>query len=140
MRNLLLIGLDPEGIDYSAPGVPAGMTAEKLFAAVADVQKQFAAQGDHLDNCKIKLDCSAEAPVTAQLAHATYDCILIGGGIREPENLEMFERIINSIHRHAPSTPIGFVNLPKDAPKTVARVLSQDYERAGLLSPSSSLT
>ncbi len=53
MKNLLLIGLDPEVIDYSAPGVPAGMTAEKLFATIADVQKQFADQGDHLDNCKM---------------------------------------------------------------------------------------
>ncbi len=31
MNKILLIGLDPEGIDFSAPGVPPGMTAEKLL-------------------------------------------------------------------------------------------------------------
>ena len=44
------------------------MTAEKLSAAAADTQRQFSAQGDRLDNCIIKLDGSAEAPVTVQLA------------------------------------------------------------------------
>ncbi len=107
MKKFLLIGLDPESIDYSTPGVPAGRTAEKLLATIADVQKHFADQGDHLDNCKIKPDGSAEAPVTAQLGQATYNCILIGGGIQEPQNMQMFERIINSILRHASGTPIG---------------------------------
>lgn len=126
MKKFLLIGLNPESIDFSAPGVPAGMTAEKLLATITDVQKHFADQGEHLDNCKVKPDGSAEATVTAQLAHATYNCILIGGGIQQPQNMEMFERIINSILRHAPGIPIGLVNLPKDAPETVARVLSND--------------
>lgn len=126
MNKILLIGLDPESIDFSAPGVPAGMNAEKLLATIADVQKQFADQGDHLDNCKVKPDGSAEATVTAQLARETYNCILIGGGIQDPKNMGMFERIINSILRHAPGIPVGFVALPKDAPQDVARVLSND--------------
>ncbi len=129
MKNLLLIGLDPGSIDYSAPNVPAGTTAETLVADLADVQKQFADQGNHLDLCSAKLDGSAEAPVTAQLAHATYDCILIGGGIREPENLELFESIVNSIHRHAPGAAIGFVDHPQNGPEAAARVMSQDYKR-----------
>src|SRR5450432_933655 len=109
MKSFLLIGLDPYGIDFTAPGVPAGMTAEKLSAAVADAQKQFSAQGDLLDNCIIKIDGSAEAPVTAQLASATYDAVLIGGGLRQPDtNIELLERIIDSIQAHAPGTPIGF--------------------------------
>jgi len=123
MKKFLLIGLDPESIDYSAPGVPAGMTAEKLLGTIKDAQKHFADQGDHLDNCKVKPDGSAEATVTAQLARATYNCILIGGGIQDPKNMEMFERILNSILRHASGIPIGLVDLPKDAPETVARVL-----------------
>ena len=126
MKNFLLIGLDPKAIDYSAPSVPAGTTAETLSKTVADVQKQFAAQGDHMDLCTVRLDGSAEAPVTAQLAHAAYDCIMIGGGIREPENVELFERIVNSIHRHAPGSVIGFVDEPQNAPQAAARVLSQD--------------
>lgn len=126
MNKILLIGLDPDSIDFSAPSVPPGMNAEKLLAIITDVQKRFADQGDHLDNCKVKTDGSAEATVTAQLAHTTYNCILIGGGVQDPENIEVLERVVNSIHRYAPGAVIGFVNHPEDAPEGAARVLSND--------------
>jgi SnoaL-like polyketide cyclase len=126
MKSFLLIGLDPYGIDYTAPNVPKGMTAEKLSAAVADAQKQFSAQGDRLDNCIIKMDGSAEAPVTAQLARSTYDAVLIGGGLRQPDaNMELLERIVDSIHVHAPGAPIGFVALPDGSVDAAARALSR---------------
>ncbi len=134
MKTFLLIGLDPSAIDFSAVTDPTLNTAEKLMASVADSQKQFADQDDHLDNCKIQVDGSA-APVIAQLARTTYDCVLIGGGILAPANLETFERIINSIHRYAPNAIIGFVKLPKDALTTAIRVMSKSFERAALLSP-----
>lgn len=126
MKKFLLIGLDPEAIDYSAPNVPPGGSAEKLFTDIAEAQKQLADRGNRLDSCKVQLDASsAEASVTAHLVHSTYECILIGGGIRETnENVEMLERIINSIRQHAPSTPIGFVSLPHDSSKVIDRVMS----------------
>jgi len=37
MKKFLLIGLDPESIDFSAPGVQAGMTAEKLLGVVSHI-------------------------------------------------------------------------------------------------------
>lgn len=127
MKTFLLIGLDPEGIDFSAPGVPEGMTAEKLSAAVIAAQAQFSARGDRLDNCIIKLDGSAEAPVTAQLSGADYEVVLIGGGIRQPDaNIELLERIIHSVRTHAPGTPIGFVALPYGSVEAAARALSRD--------------
>lgn len=138
MSSFLLIGLVSEAADGSAPSVPADKAAEAFSAILTDVQKQFADQGDSLDLCKLPLHGSTEAPVTTQLAHLTYDCILLGGGFREPEHLALFERVINSVHRCAPGAAIGLVNLPQDAPEAARRVLSQDYARAGLLSPSDS--
>ncbi len=141
MNSFLLIGLAPapEAGDDFAPNAPAGRAADPFSALLMGVQKQFTDQGDHLDLCKLPLDGSTEVPVTTQLAHATYDCILLGGGFREPEHLALFERVLNTVHRHAPGAAIGLVNLPQDAPEAALRVLSQDYERAGLLSPSASL-
>jgi hypothetical protein len=131
MKSFLLIDLDPYGIDYTAPNVPKGMTAEKLSAAVADAQKQFSAQGDRLDNCIIKLDGTAEAPVTVQLASATYDAVLIGGGLRQPDtNIELLERIVDSIQVHAPGAPIGFVALPDDSLNAATRALSRRDEQS----------
>jgi len=131
MNSFLLVG-------FASEDATMGGAADPFSAILTGVQKQFAEQGDHLDLCKLPLHGSTEAPVTAQLARATYDCILLGGGLREPEYLELLERIINSVHRHAPGAAIGFVNLPQDAPEAAIRVLSQDYGRAGLLSPSAS--
>lgn len=139
MNSFFLIGLAPEPVDDSAPNAPMDKAAEAFSAILANVQKQFADRGDRINFCQLQLDGSAEATVAAQLADATYDCILLGGGLREPEYLELLERIINSVHRHAPCAAIGFVSLPQDSLEAAARVLSEDYKRAGLLSPSASL-
>lgn len=129
MKTFLLIGLDPQTL--------AGATAKMLAATIADMQRQFAARGNRLDLCVVKPGGSAEAPVTAQLARATYDCVLIGGGIREPDDhLELLERIVNAIHHQAPGAAIGFVLEPDGCLKAADRVLSPAYERAGLLAAS----
>ncbi len=127
MKKILLIGLDPDVIDYTAPHVPKGASAAMLVAELTEAQQQMTDQGDQLDICNIQLDGSMEEPVTAQFTHSTYDCILIGSGIRKPdEDIEMFERIIHSIRHYAPNTPLGFVPTPLDSVKAVARVMLQD--------------
>ena len=35
MTRILLLGLDPETVDYSEPALPRGMTAEKVRAGIA---------------------------------------------------------------------------------------------------------
>ena len=45
MSRILLLGLDPESVDYSDPALPPGMTAEKVHAAVAVALKQFTDRG-----------------------------------------------------------------------------------------------
>ena len=42
MSRVLLLGLDPETVDYSDPALPPGMTAEKVHAGIAVAMKQFA--------------------------------------------------------------------------------------------------
>ncbi len=97
---------------------------------------KFAEQGDRADLCAIKLDESAGARVSEQLARAKYDCILIGGGLRPDESIGVLERIINAVHQHAPDAAIGFLKLPRDAIAAAARMLSRYFGNAGLLSPS----
>ena len=41
MTRILLVGLDPETVDYSDPALPPGMTAEKVRAGIAVALKQF---------------------------------------------------------------------------------------------------
>ena len=45
MTRVLLLGLDPETVDFSDPALPPGMTAEKVHAGIAVAMKQFAERG-----------------------------------------------------------------------------------------------
>ncbi len=138
MKTFLIVGIDPDAIDYSAPNIPPGMTAEKLSAEIEQTRQQFSDQGDRADVCGLKSDGSAEAQITGQFARSNYDCIMVGGGIRQPDqSIELFEKIINAIHQHAPKAAIAFLKMPKDGIAAAGRVLSADFKRAGLLNPSS---
>ncbi|MDC0713143.1 hypothetical protein POL68_32075 [Stigmatella sp. ncwal1] len=51
-----------------------------------------------------------------------YDCIVIGGGVRKPDpNLALFERVINTVHKHASGAAITFNPRPNDSVEAVAR-------------------
>jgi len=41
MTRILLLGLDPEAVDYSDPALPPGMTVGKVRAGIAVALKQF---------------------------------------------------------------------------------------------------
>ena len=137
MKTFLIIGIDPDSTDFSGPNTPPGMTAEKLSAEVEEARRQFADQGDRADLCAVKLDTTAAARVSEQLSGSRYDCIMIGGGLRQDESIEVLERIINAVHQHAPTAAIAFLKMPKDGIAAAAPVLSRDFAQAGLLSPSS---
>lgn len=140
MRTFLIIGIDPESIDFTIGKTPSGMTAEKLAAEVEASRQDFANQGDRADLCKVRLAENAAALVSEQLARSKYDCILIGGGFRPDSSVPVLEHIINAVHQHARDAAISFLSLPRDALSGAARVLSRDFKDAGLLSASSPVT
>jgi len=112
------------------------MTAAKLSAEIEETRRQFSDRGDVADACGLKFDGSAEVQITEKLSRSHHHCIMIGGGIRQPDgSIELFEKIINAIHEHAPKAAIAFLKMPKDGIAAAARVLSGDFEHAGLLSP-----
>jgi hypothetical protein len=56
MSRILLLGLDPETVDYSDPALPPGMTAEKVHAGIAVALKQFSDRGWQSDVGYIRPD------------------------------------------------------------------------------------
>jgi hypothetical protein len=121
-RNILIIGIDPDAIDYTQPGLPPGVSAEYLKAGLRAAKEGFQRQGDTFDMCNILLDGTAEASITKMLKNRSYDCIVIGGGIRQ-SNLILLESVVNLVHRIAPQSAIAFNNQPQDTVEAVARVL-----------------
>src|SRR3954471_8915004 len=103
MARVLLLGLDPETVDYSDPALPRGMTAEKVHAGIAVAMKQFAERGWEADVCLISTDETAGPAVECQLAPKSCDCVVIGGGVRLPlSGLQLFEVVINAVRKAAP--------------------------------------
>jgi hypothetical protein len=125
MARVLLLGYDPETVDFSDPALPPGMTVEKVRAGIAVALKQFAERGWEGDVGFIRPDETAGPTVERQLALKSYDCVVIGAGVRlPPRGLTLFEVVINAIHKAAPGAAIAFNTRPDDSADAAARWLA----------------
>jgi hypothetical protein len=120
----LLVGYDPDTVDYSDPALPRGMSAEKIRNGIVlalDLMKQ---RGWESDACLIRPDETVGMTVERHLASAVYDCVVIGAGVRlPPKGLALFEVVINVVHRAAPGAAIAFNTLPEDSADAAERWL-----------------
>jgi hypothetical protein len=122
MTRILLLGLDPETVDYSDPALPPGMTAEKVRAGVAVAVNQFTERGWESDVGYIRPDETAGPAVERLVRSTNYDCVVIGGGVRlPPRNLALFEVVINAVRKAAPGAAIAFNTRPDDSADAAAR-------------------
>src|SRR5260370_17558715 len=122
MMTVLMLGYDPETVDFSDPALPPGMTAEKVHAGIAVAMKQFAERGWESDVGFIRPDETAGPTVERQLSSTRYDCVVIGAGVRlPPRHLALFEVVINAIRNAAPGAAIAFINRPDYNPDSPPR-------------------
>ena len=120
--RVLLVGLDPDIVDYTQSPVP-GLTAAKVRAAVEADSAKLEALGYGVKVLYVDDGKSAETMLTDELATSRYDCIMIGAGLRivAPYFL-LFEKLMNVVHRHAPaSTKLCFNSNPTDTAEAVKR-------------------
>mgnify|MGYP001567969805 CR=1 FL=1 len=124
MKKVLTIGIDPKLIDFSSPEFAAfpGLTAEKVEAGVKGSINKLSELGYEAQSCWVDFGATATATLEGQLRKGPFDCILIGAGIRIPgRNFLMFEKMINTIHEHAPQAKICFNTNPQDTIDAVQR-------------------
>jgi len=125
MTRVLLVGYDPETVDFSDPALPPDTTAEQIHAGIAVALKQFAERGWQADLALIRPDETAVPTVERQLGATSYDCVVIGAGLRlPPRSLTLFEAVINAVHKAAPGAAIAFNSLPGDSADAAARWLA----------------
>ena len=125
MSRILLLGLDPETVDYSDPALPPGMSAEKVRAGIAVALKQFAERGWESEVCFIRPDETAGPTVKQQLGSRRFECVVVGAGVRlPPRGLALFEAVINAVHKAAPDAAIAFNTRPDDSADAAARGLA----------------
>jgi hypothetical protein len=114
--RVLVIGLDPVRIP--------GWDPAPVVAAIARGRARFEELGIEADMCLVAPDEDPLAVIGAALTAHDYACVVIGGGIRKHEPLlELFEQVVNLVHRHAPGAAIAFNSTPDDPADAALRWL-----------------
>jgi hypothetical protein len=127
MTRVLFVGLEPETVDFSDPALPPGLSAEKIHAGIAVAMRRMAERGWLAELCLVRPDETAGPTLERRLAAATYDCVVIGGGVRlPPKNLPLFEILVNAVRKAAPDASIAFNTRPEDTADAAARWLKAD--------------
>lgn len=115
--RVLVIGLDP----YRVPGPWDPRPAvEGIEAGLA----KFAEHGVGVATCLFGLDGSddVDAVVEEALRSGRWECVTIGGGLRHSDDeVELLERVVNLVRRHAPDAAIAFNSSPATTYEAAAR-------------------
>ncbi|MCD6019525.1 MAG: hypothetical protein K0S53_2646 [Bacteroidetes bacterium] len=123
-KTVLAIGIDPKWIDFSSPEFAAmpGLTAEKVTMGIQGSIKALNELGYEAELCWTDLGDTAIDVLKTHLLTKSFDCVLIGAGIRKPDsNFTLFENMINSVHEYAPKARICFNTNPMDTVASVQR-------------------
>ncbi len=112
--RVLVIGLDP----YRVPGP---WDPEPVAESIEIGRSRFIEHGVGAEFCLFGLDGSDDvaAVVTAALRAQPWECVVIGGGVRN--QLDLFERVVNLVRRHAPDAAIAFNATPAGTFEAAAR-------------------
>lgn len=123
-KSVLVIGLQPTLIDFSAPEYAAylDMDAAKVSAGLKAAEDSLTQLGYDVQMCLTDFGETAEAVVQDRLKRKRFDCILIGAGIRAiAGNFILFEKLINVVHANAPQAKLCFNTKPTDTADAVLR-------------------
>lgn len=124
MIRILFVGQKPETVDYSDPSLPPGFDAQKINAGIAVAVDKIKERGWEGEICMITPDDAGRATLESALKAAVYDCVVIGGGLRlPPKSLPLFEMVVNTVHKAAPTAAIAFNTRPEDTADAAARQL-----------------
>lgn len=120
-KRVLLVGIDPDLVDYSK--LPE-LNAQLLSATLEREKARLSALGCSARWCFIDTGPTAQRKVVEVLQAARFDVISIGAGVRlPPENMLLFERVVNAVHHHAPDARICFSKTANDTAEAVQRWL-----------------
>jgi hypothetical protein len=119
-KRVLMLGLDPKVVDYSHLAVK--LDEATLRAGLAADEKRLRELGYDAKWLLLDRGETAEAVVSAALKEKTFDCVLIGAGIRTiPPMFLLFEKLVNAVHEGAPHAKICFNTVPEDSAASVQR-------------------
>jgi hypothetical protein len=118
MPAVLALGLDPKFVEL--PNNPE-FTPDIVRAYIEAELERLRSLGYTVQSCLVDLGDTAEAMASQHLRSQSFDCVMIGAGLRAPDKLRLFEKLINVVHSHAPNAKICFNTTPADTAEAVKR-------------------
>lgn len=119
-HKVLLIGLEPSLVDYAS--LPTKLDEPTLRAMLDADVRRLRDLGYDADWLLVDRGETAGAVLSAKLQSDTFDCVLIGAGIRTiPPLFLLFEKVINVVHEQAPGARVCFNTRPDDTAESVQR-------------------
>lgn len=118
MPTVLALGLDPAFVEL--PDRP-DLTPDLIRAFIEAQLERLRSLGYVVQSCLVDLGETAEAVTSAHLRGQSFDCVLFGAGLRAPERLLLFEKLMNVVHAGAPNARICFNTTPADTAEAVRR-------------------
>jgi hypothetical protein len=98
-----------------------GLSPALVRAFIESQLDRVRVAGYEVESCLVDLGTTSEAVVTERLRKRTFDCVLIGAGLRAPEQVRLFEKLLNVVHALAPGAKICFNTTPEDSAEAVQR-------------------
>jgi hypothetical protein len=119
-KKVLLIGLEPKLVDYAH--LPTPLDEPTLRSALETDLRKLRDLGYAAEWLLVDRGETAETVVAAKLRSEPFDCVLIGAGIRTiPPLFLLFEKVVNTVHEHAPRAKLCFNTQPGDTAESVQR-------------------
>ena len=118
MPSVLALGLDPAFV--SLPDSP-GLTPDLIRTFIETQLDRLRSLGYVVEECLVDSGETAEAVTLSALRVRSFDCVMFGAGLRAPEHLLLFEKLMNAVHTEAPHARICFNTTPADTAEAVQR-------------------
>jgi hypothetical protein len=124
METVLIIGINPNTIDFTNPELPKGLTKEIVEQGIKAALEKLNSMGYQAEAFLLDTGSTDLGNLANQLKNKNYSGVVIGNGIRgQAANFILFEQIINVVHENAPKSKIIFNTLPTNTYEAVKRWL-----------------
>ncbi len=127
MPRILAIGYAPDAVDFTDPAVPSGLNEDLVAEGIERDVQLMHDRGWEAEHLPIRLDGSLRGDIQKRLADRSFDCIVIGAGVRMTvKHVAELEQVIDAVRHGAPRTPIAFNSSPDSSGDPAARWLPKD--------------
>jgi hypothetical protein len=127
MPSILVIGYAPDAVDFTDPAVPPGLDEAAVAEGIKRDVQLMHDRGWEAEHLPIRLDGSLRGDIADRLARDSFDCIVIGAGVRmTTQHVAEFEQVVDAVRQGAPQTPIAFNSSPDSSGDAAARWLPAD--------------